>query len=314
VLRNTDYTAIPLWSDSAASTNWDRLTYVPSGDAVTALAMSRSVDRILYYGSSGGEVFRLDHAATAIPYSYPTQLDMGPEFNSGSYVSSISIHPDDDQKVLLGVSNYNVVSLFYTDDGGATWTQHEGNLAGADGPSIRDVAIVPYGGIDIYFAATSTGLYSTFYLTGASTYWNLESADLMGNVVVDMLATRPDDGVVVAGTHGKGVYSIGIPTGTAVGDAEIPRPALLSQNVPNPFNPMTTISFNLPVAGQATLVIYDVAGNRIRTLVNQDLEAGDHHAIWRGADDDGRQVSSGIYFYQLDSGSVHEVKRMTLVR
>ena len=75
-----------------------------------------------------------------------------------------------------------------------------------------------------------------------------------------------------------------------------------------------TISFSLPAGDRTTLVVYDVAGNRIRTLVNQDLEAGDHQVIWNGSDEGGRQVAAGIYLYRLDSGSVHEVKRMTLVR
>lgn len=314
VWRNSDYNAIPLWNGQTTSINWDHLTNVPSSQSVSALAMSRSAGRVLYYGSTGGNVYRLNNADTAPAGSGPTHLNMGPSFSAGSFVSSIAIHPNDDQKVLLGVSNYNVVSLFYTEDGGHTWTQHEGNLGGTDGPSIRTVAIVPFGGIDIYFVGTSTGLYSTYYLTGATTIWNLEAPDLMGNVVVDQLATRPADGLVVAGTHGKGVYSISIPVGSDVDDAEIPLPARLSQNVPNPFNPMTTISFSLPAGGRATLVVYDVAGNRVKTLVNQDLEAGDHQVIWNGSDDGGRQVATGIYLYRLDSGSVHEVKRMTLVR
>ncbi|MEN8008400.1 MAG: FlgD immunoglobulin-like domain containing protein [Candidatus Krumholzibacteriota bacterium] len=314
VWRNSDYTAIPLWSNSSTAVNWTHLTGVPASESVTALAMSRSADRILYYGTAGGRVYRLNNADTAPMFSVPTQLNMGPSFTPGSYVSNIAVHPDDDQKVLLGVSNYNAVSLFYTEDGGATWTTHEGNLAGSDGPSVRDVAIVPYGGIDIYFVATSTGLYSSYYLTGPTTWWNLEAPDLMGNVVVDMLATRPADGLVVAGTHGKGVYSIDIPVGTSVDNAEIPTAARLGQNVPNPFNPMTTISFNLAAAGKANLSIYDVAGKRIRTLVDMELEAGDHRFTWNGTDQSGRPAAAGVYLYRLDSGAVHDVKRMTLVR
>ena len=314
VWRNNDYNAIDLWNNETTSINWDHLTTFPASAPITALAVSRSANRTLFYGTNAGRVFRLDNAATAPAGSSPTELYMGTAFTNGSYVSSIAIHPDDDQKVLLGVSNYNVVSLFYTEDGGDNWTPHEGNLGGTDGPSIRTVAIVPYGGIDIFFSGTSTGLYSTFFLTGATTHWNLEAPDMVGNVVVDMLTTRPADGLVVAGTHGKGVYSIVIPVGTAVDEAEIPLPGLLSQNVPNPFNPMTTISFSLARPGPTTLTIFDVAGKRIKTLVNDDLEAGDHRVTWQGTDDGGRQVAAGIYLYQLDSGSVREVKRMTLVR
>jgi len=314
VWRNSNYNAIPLWSNVTTSTNWAHLTTVPSNDSVTAMAVSRTPDKVLYYGSAAGKVYKLFNADSVPAGIPPTQLNMGASFTPGSYVSNIAIHPNDDNKVLLSVSNYNVVSLFYSEDGGFSWTQHEGNLAGTNGPSVRDVAIVPFGGIDIYFAATSTGLYSTFYLTGATTIWNLEAPNLMGNVVVDELATRHADGVVVAATHGKGVYSINIPVGTPVDEAGIPQPVRLGQNVPNPFNPKTTISFNLTAPGETTLSIYDVAGNRITTLVDQDLEAGDHQFTWNGADHGGRPAAAGVYLYKLDSGSIHEVKRMTLVR
>jgi hypothetical protein len=136
----------------------------------------------------------------------------------------------------------------------------------------------------------------------------------VGNVVVDQLAVRPADGLVVAATHGKGVYSISIPVGTGVDDAEIPRPSRLSQNVPNPFNPMTTISFSLTEPGHTTLTIYDLSGKRVKTLLNRETRAGEHQVAWRGTDDAERPVSAGIYLYELVSGSVREVKRMTLVR
>jgi hypothetical protein len=314
VWRNSDYTAVPLWSNDPTLLNWARLTTVPTNNSVTALAMSRSVSRILYFGTANGQVYRIPNADTAPAGTIPTQIYMGTSWSSGSYVTGIAIHPNDDQKVLVGVSNYNVISLFWTEDGGATWSPVEGNLGGASGPSVRDVAIVPYGGIDIFLAATSTGLYSTFYMVGSSTHWSLEAPGLMGNVVVDQLATRPADGLVVAATHGKGVYSVDIPTGTAVDETPMPRVAQLGQNVPNPFNPMTTINYNLPAAGKVTLAVYDVAGKRVRTLVDGMVGQGDHQVTWNGADDGGRPAAAGVYLYRLDSGSVHEVKRMTLVR
>jgi hypothetical protein len=313
VWRNNDYNAIADWNNDPVTTNWDHLTFVPGNAAITALAVSRSTSRTLFYGSSNGRVYKLPHADLVPAGSAPTELYMGTAWSPGSYVSSIAIHPEDDQKVLLAVSNYNVVSLFYTENGGLTWTPQEGNLGGPDGPSVRTVAVVPFGGIDIFFAGTSTGLYSTYYLTGASTIWSLEAPALVGNVVVDMLTTRPVDGLVVAGTHGKGVYSIEIPAGSAA-EEDLPQPARLAQNVPNPFNPMTTISFRLDRGGATTLTVFDVAGKRIKTLVDDDLEAGDHQYTWRGTDDRGRPVAAGVYLYRLDSGTTREVKRMTLVR
>ena len=314
IWRNSDFTEIPLWSLESTLINWDHLTTVPSESYVTALAMSRSVGRVLYFGTADGQVYRINNADTAPAGTIPTQLDMGTSWSSGSYVAGIAIHPNDDQRVLLGVSNYNVINLFWTEDSGATWTPVEGNLGGANSPSVRDVAIVPFGGVDIFLAATSTGLYSTSDLVGPSTLWSLEAPDLIGNVVVDQLATRPADGLVVAATHGKGVYSIDIPVGTSVDEPVIPRVAQLGQNIPNPFNPMTTIKFNLTAEGRATLVVYNVAGRRVRTLVDGMMSQGDHQVTWNGADDGGRPVASGVYLYRLESGAYHEVKRMTLVR
>ena len=313
VWRNSDVTAIPLWSNNAATLNWTHLTTTPNS-SVTALAMSRGVARTLYYGTASGGVYRVDNADSAPASTAPVALNMGPSWPAGAYVASISIHPTDPQKLLVAVSNYAVSSIFYSDDAGATWSAVEGNLAGSDGPSVRTVALVPFSGQDICFAGTSTGLYSTATLAGAATSWSLEAADLIGNVVVDQLAVRPADGLVVAGTHGKGVYSLTIPAGTSVGE-ELPRtPTALAQNVPNPFNPMTRISFALSGAGHASLVVYDVSGRRVCTLVDEGLAAGGHTVTWDGTDDGGRAVATGVYLYRLRSGAVDETRRMTLAR
>jgi len=194
------------------------------------------------------------------------------------------------------------------------WSEVEGNLAGVDGPSVRAVTLFHFNGNDYFFAATSTGLYSTQTMNGAATVWTLEAPDLMGNVVVDQLSSRGDDGVIVAGTHGKGVFSLKIPVGTAVED---PMPRIrvaLRQNVPNPFNPLTLIAFDLPKDGHTNLSVYDVAGRHVRTLVDGALAAGEHRYNWRGEDERGQQVSAGVYLYHLRGDGVDEVRRMTLVR
>ncbi|MCB1183327.1 flagellar basal body rod modification protein [bacterium] len=314
VWRNNDVTAVPLWGNGTTSVNWDHLTLAPSGSSVTALAMTRAGSRTLYYGTASGGMYRVDNADTAPAGTVPTALNMGPDFPAGGYVADIAIDPADDDHLLVAVSNYAVSSLFASGDGGATWTAVEGNLAGADGPSVRTVAIVPWNFVHIYLAGTSTGLYSTFALAGAATKWTLESPDLMGNVVVGQLKTRADDGVIIAGTHGKGVYGLAIPAAVAVPD-DVPQPArALAQNVPNPFNPLTHISFELPADGTAHLAVYDIGGRLVRTLVDGAMAAGDHTVAWNGTDDAGRAVAAGIYLYRLRSGAVDEVRRMSLVR
>ena len=83
----------------------------------------------------------------------------------------------------------------------------------------------------------------------------------------------------------------------------------LTQNYPNPFNPTTEISFSLPQAGQATLEIYNVMGQRVATLVDEYLEAGQYSRVWDASDN-----ASGIYFYRLSAEGRTDTKKMLLLK
>ncbi len=98
------------------------------------------------------------------------------------------------------------------------------------------------------------------------------------------------------------------------GQEEIPTTAQLMQNYPNPFNPETAIYFVVPEASQVTLKIYNTLGQEVRTLMDGMIEAGMHEVTWDGRDANGMQVGSGIYFYQMRSGDVVEMKKMSLLR
>ena len=89
----------------------------------------------------------------------------------------------------------------------------------------------------------------------------------------------------------------------------------LGQAYPNPFNPRTTISYELPRAADVHLQVFDVAGKLVRTLVDgQRVEAGPRSVVWNGLDNTGRAVASGMYLYQLSTGEVTETRRMVLLR
>ncbi|MCB0277526.1 MAG: T9SS type A sorting domain-containing protein [Calditrichaeota bacterium] len=94
----------------------------------------------------------------------------------------------------------------------------------------------------------------------------------------------------------------------------VPGDFHLAQNYPNPFNPETTIEFALPHSGSAQLRIYNSSGQLVRELVNQPLAAGQYALHWDGTNDRGEAVSSGVYLYQLRSGSFQEARKMMLVR
>jgi hypothetical protein len=90
----------------------------------------------------------------------------------------------------------------------------------------------------------------------------------------------------------------------------------LGQNYPNPFNPQTVIRFSLsnPLTINTTLAIYNVLGEKVRTLLNEQKKAGSYEVVWDGKDDQGNDVASGIYFYELRVGELCESKKMLLLR
>jgi hypothetical protein len=86
----------------------------------------------------------------------------------------------------------------------------------------------------------------------------------------------------------------------------------LKQNYPNPFNPSTTIEYNIPTAGDVKIVVYDILGKEIKTLVEDYKAPGNYSILWDGTDSSGEIVSSGFYFYQMITQNFRKVKRLVL--
>ncbi|MBM4130839.1 choice-of-anchor D domain-containing protein, partial [bacterium] len=95
---------------------------------------------------------------------------------------------------------------------------------------------------------------------------------------------------------------------------QLPTRLVLSQNVPNPFNPSTKISFALPTRGLVDLRVYDVRGALVRTLAAGELDAGHHDYTWTGMSDAGVQVPSGVYVYRLRTAEGDITRSMTLLK
>jgi len=112
---------------------------------------------------------------------------------------------------------------------------------------------------------------------------------------------------------GDGIELIRISLPTGIPDLAQPGELVL-RSFPNPFNPRTTISFELPAAGPVSLAIFGLDGKLIRTLVTEDLAAGPHRVSWDGRDDRGRPVASGAFCCLLRAGSLHQSQRLVLVR
>lgn len=96
----------------------------------------------------------------------------------------------------------------------------------------------------------------------------------------------------------------------------IPTVTKLYGNYPNPFNPETTISFNLTAedAENAEIIIYNIKGQKVKQLLNEALPAGKHSVVWDGKDEKGKNVSSGVYFYKLKSDNFEQTRKMILMK
>ena len=94
----------------------------------------------------------------------------------------------------------------------------------------------------------------------------------------------------------------------------VPSKFDLSQNYPNPFNPTTSIRFQLPKAVKVTLEIYNIMGQRVRTLVDATQKPGYHVVIWNGLNETGAKVGSGVYYYRIVAGDFVSAKKMVLLK
>jgi len=95
---------------------------------------------------------------------------------------------------------------------------------------------------------------------------------------------------------------------------DLPNTFALTQNYPNPFNPETRISYALPVGASVEIVVYNIAGQKVRTLVNGHRPAGYHETVWDGRNASGNMVSSGIYFYRIIAGEFTQSRKMMLLK
>lgn len=97
-------------------------------------------------------------------------------------------------------------------------------------------------------------------------------------------------------------------------ETSAPNDFKLFQNYPNPFNPTTTIKFTFPSAEQISIKIFDMLGQEIATLINEEMTAGSHSVLWNGCNTNGNSVGTGVYFYALKVGSTVQTRKMLLVK
>ncbi len=155
--------------------------------------------------------------------------------------------------------------------------------------------------------------------TGLGTDLNLYAGysavgDFDNNGIIDVVLAQREDWNDILMPSRVYRYELDIESSISRNDNAIPRGFALHQNYPNPFNPSTNIKFDLPQAAKTELSVYNLIGQKVTTLVSEELSAGAYRYEWRGTDDSGRSVASGIYFYQLQAADFTYTRKMILLR
>lgn len=301
------------YDTSLRNAGWSHLSHVDVGSAseLSFLAVSVYPPNRLYYGSSLGKVYRLDNAHTG----NPVPIDItAPAFPEHAFVSYIDVDPDNADHVLVTFSNYGVISLFQTTDGGVTWTAVAGNLeehpdGSGDGPSIRCVKKLVHQGKTIYLAGSSCGLFSTRVLNGDSTVWIKEGANSIGNVIVDDIDVRQNDGFMAIATHGNGVYSGYFDPAASIEEGKRSERFTIGNPYPIPASDkiQVTVQARQPLRLDARLV--SLTGEMVAIFGESWLDGGEQTLSFPVAG-----LSSGSYLLVVSDGSAEISKKVVVLR
>jgi hypothetical protein len=160
----------------------------------------------------------------------------------------------------------------------------------------------PYDSCLVYIGATGEhpGIYT---LDDYGAFGPGDSVCVTGDLVPGVDSTCPD---AFGHVHDNSITSFGMLTSSSK--------KLRLRNYPNPFNPVTTIAFELPKASHVKVAVYNLLGQEVSTLVDDHLSAGHHEVEWNGMSDKGQRVSSGVYFYRFETDNYNETRKMLLMK
>jgi hypothetical protein len=139
------------------------------------------------------------------------------------------------------------------------------------------------------------------------------STPIKDYLVLDLMTGEFEPAVIISGRQGYSAIKLGEQEEPEDETPAITKP-MLHRNYPNPFNPTTNISFSLPKEDDIELTIYNIKGQKVKTLYSGIAEEGKHSMVWEGKDTNGKSVSSGIYFYKLKTESKELTRKMLLLK
>lgn len=304
IWRNDDLAGIPVIGDiyNTISTNWTKITQSSISGAldggIVCVEMPLNMPDVLYYGTTKTKLFKLTNASGATPVKSAMSTAGMP---ANCYVSCIAANPFDGNEMLVTFSNYSVKSIFYSNNGGTSFTDVSGNLeenadGSGSGPAVYWATVYPTTP-KTYMVGTSIGLFSTDSINGTNTVWVQEGPNDIGNVVINMIKARTFDGKIAVATHGNGIYTSNLPA--VVGINETAFEEMTVNSYPNPFIDWTTIKFSLEKDSKVSLKIYDLNGKLVKQLANQHFTSGEHIVTWNRENSNGQRVSSSAYVLSI---------------
>jgi photosystem II stability/assembly factor-like uncharacterized protein len=267
--------------------------------SVTTIAVAPSNSNVIIAGTDDANVWITSNngsnwtkVSSSLPYRWITRVAVDPVNENIAYVTYNGLKWKDPQP-----------HIFRTTNKGASWTDISSNLP--DAP-VNAFAIDPTRP-NVLFAGSDVGAYVSFN-TGQT--WQFLGQGLPMVSVYD-LKVHPTANYLAAGTHGRSMYKIDLAqvVGISSGSENTAADYSLGQNYPNPFNPSTVISYSLNKSGNVSLKIFDLLGKEVMTLVDKKQNAGNYKISF-----DGKNLSSGIYFYSLNVNNFKDTKRMLLVK
>jgi len=273
---------------------------------ITTVDVSKSNPNVIYCGTDDANVWVTTNSGTNW-----TKINSGLPYR---WVTRVATHPDSANVCYVTLSGYKVDStgshIFRTTNYGLSWTSIRGNLP--DAP-INDVVIDPANTNTLFIGTDITVMYST----DLGAQWFVLSTGIPSNVPCHDITFHPLTRTLVVWTHGRSAFKTTVPlVNIQEPGAQIISSYKLYQNYPNPFNPKTVISYQLPasrgkaVSNFVSLKMYNLLGNEVKTLVEENQQAGSYEINF-----DGSNFPSGIYFYSLyvDVNLV-DTKKMTLLK
>jgi len=271
---------------------------------ITTIAVAPTDVDVIYVGTDDSNVWVTTNGggswtdiSAALPNRWVTRVAVDPGDRNLAYVTFSGLR-----------WNENIGYVYYTDDLGATWTDITGNLPAAP----VNALVVDPGLHSRVIVGTDVGC---FYSDDRDGQWVLAGTGMPPVPVYD-LKTHAPTRTVVAGTHGRSMYSLDLSTlpGVASVGGKVPAGLADLANHPNPFTSSTTITFALAQASDVSLEIYDLTGRKVRSLASGRRVAGNHEVRWDGTNDGGRRVASGIYFSRLETAGGTVTRHLNLVR